>query len=176
MPDKLITSVPLIQRYSRHNERADWSFRNYFKHRLNVSNQELDAVVRDATDLVWKQIDCTECANCCKTLRIVVDSADIARLARGLGLSAREFAQRYIRSDEYGEKFFARSPCPFLGSDNRCTVYDERPAACRDYPYLYEKDFRSRSLTMYENVSSCPIVFNVWQELKERFGRKGQGR
>ena len=65
MPDKIIRDIPLIQRYSRHNEGEDFAFRAFLKGRLNLSDEELDAVAQETTDEVWKQIDCLTCGNCC---------------------------------------------------------------------------------------------------------------
>ena len=167
--DSLIRDIPLIERYSRHNEAEDYRFRDFLKTRLNLSNAELDAVVRETTDAVWQQIDCTTCAHCCKTLQIVVDDADIQRLARRLETTPQAFAAQYVAVDTDKTRLFRSQPCPLLGPDNRCTVYEDRPKACRDFPYLHDKDFRSRTLAMIENAALCPIVFNVWRELKRKF-------
>ncbi len=32
------------------------------------------------------------------------------------------------------------SPCPFLGDDNYCSVYEARPKACREYPHTDRKN------------------------------------
>lgn len=169
MPDQIIREIPLIARYARQNEDTDWRFRAYLKGHLDLSNTQLDAVVRETTDRVWAQIDCTTCAHCCKTLQIVVDNKDIARLAQHFGMRTSEFAKRYVTVTEDRTQIFASTPCPFLGQDNRCTVYEVRPQACRDYPYLYENNFRSRTISVIENASCCPIVFNVWDRLKQQF-------
>lgn len=169
MPDRIIREIPLIERYSRQNENEDWRFRAHLKGELDLSNEELDAVVRETTDEVWNQIDCTTCAHCCKTLEIVVDNKDIARLAQHFNVSAREFTNRYVKVTEDKTKIFSSLPCPFLGEDNRCTVYEHRPLACREYPYLYEEHFRSRTISMIGNAACCPIVFNVWDRLKQQF-------
>jgi Fe-S-cluster containining protein len=167
--DGLIRDLPLIRRYARHNEAQDYRFRAYVKSGLNLSNTELDTVVHEATDTVWKDIDCTTCGNCCRTALISVDDKDIQRLATRLSLTIKQFAQRYVQTAPDRSKYFATVPCPFLGEDNYCSVYEDRPQSCRDFPYLYHKGFRQYSLTMAENVALCPIVFNVWQALKKRF-------
>ncbi len=169
MADPLIREIPLIQRYARHNEAQDYRFRTFLKVRLNLSNKELDAIVQQTTDDVWKQIDFTTCANCCRTLQIIVDAKDIRRMSARLGITPQKFSQRYVQTDADGAKYFASTPCTFLGADNRCMVYEDRPQACRDFPYLHASDFRHRTLMMIENTAVCPIVFNVWQELKQRF-------
>lgn len=169
--DRLIREIPLIERYARHNEAEDWRFREHLKTRLNRPQAETDAVVRAVTDEIWQQIDCTTCGNCCRTLQVVVDKEDIARLSERLKIDQVQFTRRYTKLED-GTRYFSSSPCVFLGEDNRCTVYEDRPKACRDFPYLHEPHFTSRSLMMINNTAVCPIVFNVWQTLKVRFGFK----
>jgi uncharacterized protein len=169
MSDQIIREIPLIQRYSRHNEAEDMRFRAFLKFRLDLSNAELDAVVRETTDEVWKHIDCRTCANCCRTMQIEVDNKDIKRLAERLNMTVPQFSKRYIAVDEDKTKHFTTVPCPFLGQDNLCTVYEDRPKACRDFPFLHGNNFRSRTLGVMAHATSCPIVFNVWQALKKRF-------
>lgn len=166
MPDQIIREIPLIARYSRHNEAEDFRFRTFLKVGNDLTNAELDAVVKKTTDGVWSQIDCTTCANCCRTFQIVVDNKDIQRLATRLGTTPAQFTRRFVRRDEDKIYYFSTVPCPFLGEDNRCTVYEDRPQACRDFPFLHAVGFRHRTLSMIENCATCPIVFNVWQELK----------
>lgn len=176
MPDPLVRDIRTIGRYSRHNEAEDFRFRAFLKG-MNESDEELDTIVKEATDTVWAQIDCTTCANCCRTLQIVVDNKDIQRLAKRLGISAKQFSQKYVAiAEEDGEQYFNALPCPFLDTDNRCTVYEDRPQACREFPFLYIPGFRQRTLAMIDNNATCPIVFNVWQILKQRLWKRKQRR
>jgi Fe-S-cluster containining protein len=171
-PENLIRELPRIRRYSRHNEAEDMRFRAFVKTRLPLSNAELDAVVRETTDAVWQELDCLTCGNCCRTLQIVVDNADIRRLSTRLGLTSKQFAARYVSVAEDKAQHFTSTPCPFLGQDNRCSVYEDRPQACRDFPYLHTDGFRQRMLVMIENGALCPIVFNVYQRLKQRLWKR----
>jgi len=169
-PDRIIREIPLIERYSRHNESEDVRFRTYLKVRLDQTSEETDAIVRKTTDEIWSQIDCTKCAHCCKTMQVAVDATDVKRLAARLGITPQKFSRRYTKVDEYRERWFAKSPCEFLGEDNCCTIYEDRPKACRDFPYLHSDHFVGRTMMMISNTSRCPIVFNVWQALKVRLG------
>ncbi len=168
MPDPIIRDIPLIQRYSRHNEAEDAQFRVFLKEQAPISNAEMDTLVGKLTEEVWGQIDCTKCANCCKTLSIVLDEEDIARLSARQNLTPKAFGKKYTRVDHDGTRLFYSTPCPMLSGDGRCTVYEDRPKACRDFPFLHEKNFRSRSFAMMDNTAVCPIVFNVWKRLKMR--------
>lgn len=172
-PAPLVRDIRTIGRYSRHNDAEDMRFRSYLKG-SDHSDAQLDAVVKEVTDEIWAQIDCTTCGNCCRTLQIIVDDKDIKRLATRFGITPKQFAAKYIRTAEDGEKHFD-SPCPFL-EGNACSVYEDRPQACRDFPYLYTPGFRQRTLMMIDNNATCPIVFNVWQTLKGRLWKKRPGR
>ncbi len=171
-PDQIIREIPLIARYARHNENADYSFRAYMKGELPLSNEELDASVKEITDEVWAQIDCTTCGNCCRSLQVEVNETDIKRLAARFEITPQEFRTRYVKQAKEGYLHFASPPCPFLSDNNLCTVYEDRPDTCRDYPFLHQPNFRSRSLLMIETTAICPIVFNVWQRVKHRFSRR----
>jgi Fe-S-cluster containining protein len=174
--ERIIRDIPLIERYARNNEDDDYRFRAFLKGRINMSTKKQDEIVRSTTDEIWQQIDCTKCANCCKTLPVVVDNADVKRLAARLKVSQQQFLDQYVTTDAFGDKMFASTPCAFLGEDNLCTVYEDRPKACKDFPYLHNAHFTSRSLMMISNTGTCPIVFNVWRELKTRLGYRRKHR
>jgi Fe-S-cluster containining protein len=167
LSQRIITEIELMERYA--NDRADenWRFRTYVKHRLNLGDAALDTVVRDTADEVMEQVDCTTCGHCCRTLQIVVDDFDIGRIARRLGEKPEVVKRKYVRREKDGELVFNRQPCPFL-EGNICTVYEDRPQACRDYPFLHETGFRQRMLMFLDNTFVCPIVFNTCESLKRR--------
>ena len=57
--------------------------------------------------------------------------------------------------------------CPFL-KNNKCACYSVRPESCRTYPQLHKNEFTSRLFGIIKNHSICPIVFNVYEMLKEK--------
>jgi uncharacterized protein len=168
----LIRDIKLITRYSRANFNEDLRFREHIISRLNLPAATVDSTVHKTTEAVWEQIDCVACANCCKTLAIVVDSQDIQRISARLRINPNEFKKRYCEVHADKTVTFKSSPCTFLAQDGRCTIYEDRPKACQDYPYLRDRGFAKRTITMVENCSCCPIVFNVWQLLKVSLGFK----
>ena len=178
MPEeRLITSIPLLQKHAARLEDENWAFRSYIKSRLKMDDEELDEVVRARTEEVWSQISCIGCFNCCIALQPTVDSEDCERLAKRFGLSAKAFRQHYVTKDQFGDEMLNSMPCPFH-SENGCTVYEDRPRACADYPYLYSKGFRQRLMGVIQNTAVCPVVFNTVEKLKEdlRFRKKGRDR
>ncbi len=80
---------------------------------------------------------------CCRQLDLALSPYDVLRLRRGLGITAAEFLDRYTVVEKGEEDFFptvflamiddGRAACPFV-TDNGCSVYRDRPGACRTYP------------------------------------------
>lgn len=64
-------------------------------------------------------------------------NADIARI-EALGHRASDF---YQLDDESVPVLLNRDGhCVLLGKDGRCTIYEHRPAGCRLYPLVWDRD------------------------------------
>jgi len=61
---------------------------------------------------------------------------------------------------------FQSMPCPFLGSDNYCVIYESRPKACKEYPHTDRKKFFQLYKLSVKNAYTCPIVFEVLESIK----------
>ncbi|MGW8160946.1 MAG: YkgJ family cysteine cluster protein [Desulfobulbales bacterium] len=81
--------------------------------------------------------------SCCRKLDLILYPYDIIRLKARLGITSEEFMRRHTRLGPSSHPFFPavmlmmaeneERTCPFL--DKRgCTVYEDRPTACRTYP------------------------------------------
>jgi Fe-S-cluster containining protein len=162
-----------IKLLGERNERQNYQFRVFLKN-SDLASAEIDGMVHEIYDHVRQQIDCTECANCCIQITPLLDEKDITRFIKKLDMDAAEFKSRYLQEVKaYADKStyeFRELPCPFL-LNNRCSNYQNRPSQCRAYPYLHRKDFTSRLLSVIDNYSMCPIVFNVFELLKNNFRR-----
>jgi Fe-S-cluster containining protein len=152
-------------------------FRVYLKSQDRMEEEEVDELVFKLTKQVWAGIDCTQCANCCKTVRPTLSDEDVDRLVRRLGRAREEFIRQYLGPTEPGDDNpwqTNSTPCPFL-KDNLCSVYEDRPTDCRKYPYLYEPDFTSRTIGTVNRTFQCPIVYEVMEKLKQAMGfRRGK--
>lgn len=82
---------------------------------------------------------------CCRRLELQLYPYDILRLKKRLGISSEEFLERYAGVGQGGNPHFPavilrmlpeapEYPCPFLDPALGCTVYADRPSACRTYP------------------------------------------
>jgi len=127
--------------------------------------KQLDQDFSAAHEEVFSYIDCLSCANCCKTAGPRLLQDDIDRLAKNLRLKVGDFMEKYVRTDEDGDWVMKSLPCPFLGEDNYCRVYEARPKACRDYPHT-DRNRMHQILTLTEkNASYCPAVFEISRKL-----------
>jgi Fe-S-cluster containining protein len=163
---------------AKQKEDENWRFRTFLKQRCDLDADELDRRVVEITERVWAGIDCTACANCCKTVRPTFADEEVDRLALRLGIERGEFIKAYLEPTESREDHpwqTRTTPCPFL-KDNRCSVYEDRPADCRKYPYLHEPDFVFRTMAVIERTFTCPIVYEVLEELKRSVGFRAHDR
>lgn len=113
--------------------------KKFLKSLVRKDIRALDEAFHQAHEVVFEQIDCLTCANCCKTTSPIFYPADIERAAHALGLKPGDFAHRYLRIDEDNDYVLQSTPCPFLLNDNRCSIYESRPKACREYPHTNRK-------------------------------------
>lgn len=115
----------------------------------------------------FSHIDCLKCAGCCKTISPRFKTPDIKRISKHLGMKESVFIETYLRLDEDGDYVVKKSPCPFLGADNYCGIYEARPGDCRNYPYTDSQEFIKRPRTTYLNATICPAVYYVLERLKQ---------
>ncbi len=92
--------------------------------------------------------------NCCYDLNLVLMPYDIMRLKNRLGMKSTDFLKRYTTVHVGQESGFPvilltmEGPylkCPFLQEKEGCTIYEDRPGACRTYP-LARMARRSRDM------------------------------
>lgn len=122
---------------------------------------KMDTIVQQLHEDVSAEIDCLSCANCCRTLGPAIYDKDIERMAKALRIKPAEVVSKYLKMDEDGDYVFRSMPCPFLLSDNYCSIYEVRPKACREYPHTDRKRFEQIYKLTVKNSATCPIVYEV---------------
>lgn len=160
------TNLKEIARVAKIKIDENWEFRAFLKG-YDIPLEELDSIVHELFDYVSSEIDCTKCGNCCKKVSPLLKGNDIKKLSDNFGVSIAEFKKQFLKKTDEGDSTFKMLPCPFLKS-NICSQYKYRPKDCRSYPHLHKKDFVFRLIGVINNYSICPIVFNVYELLKER--------
>lgn len=113
----------------------------------------------------FEKIDCLQCAACCKHFSPRFKTPDIKRISKVLRLRESEFIDRYLMLDAEGDYVTKSSPCPFLGEDNFCVIYDDRPSDCHRFPYTDEDVLIDRPQITLKNSTFCPITFYVLEKL-----------
>ncbi len=113
----------------------------------------------------FRQVDCLSCAACCKNYSPRFKTPDIKRISRHLGLRESELIDTYLKVDEEGDFVVRSTPCPFLGSDNFCSIYEVRPSDCARFPYTDEDVIVRRQQLTLKNSTFCPAVFFVLDKL-----------
>lgn len=131
--------------------------------------KNLDDNAHDAHDVAFENIDCLQCANCCKTTSPIFYDRDIDRLAKHLKMKPSAFVAQYLHLDEVGDYVLNTAPCPFLDYENYCMVYESRPAACREYPHTNRKRFYQILDLSLKNTEICPAVATVFEALREKY-------
>ena len=118
-------------------------------------------------DEAFSKINCLECAACCKNYSPRFKTPDIKRISKHLRLKESDFIEKYLRLDEDGDYVVKSKPCPFLGPDNYCSIYEVRPSDCERFPYTDEDVFIKRTHITLKNAEFCPIVRHVLDRLIE---------
>jgi uncharacterized protein len=141
---------------------------NQKKYRQFLTRADKNKVLRALPHLheeAFTKIDCLQCANCCKNYSPRFKTPDIKRISRLLGLRESDFIDRYLIVDDEGDYVVNTKPCPFLGADNMCSIYEERPSDCRRFPYTDEDVIIKRKELTLKNSSFCPITYYVLEKL-----------
>ena len=119
----------------------------------------------DLHEAATGKVDCLQCANCCKNYSPRFKTPDIKRISKSLKLRESELIDRYLYLDSDGDYVVKTKPCPFLGTDNACSIYEVRPSDCRRFPYTDEDVLLKRPQLTLKNATFCPIVFEVMEQL-----------
>lgn len=142
--------------------------KSFFDKLRKKKPKNLDTIVHELHNEVFQEIDCLDCANCCKSISPTLYNKDVERLAKYFKTRPSQFVEEYLYVDDEGDYVFQKTPCPFLMPDNYCMVYESRPKACREYPHTDRKRFYQILNLTLTNTEVCPAAFDVVERLKER--------
>jgi Fe-S-cluster containining protein len=129
--------------------------------------KDLDRLFHDAHEAVFSRTNCLSCANCCKTTSPIFYERDIDRASHAVRLKPGDFIEKYLTIDEDKDYVLKQAPCPFLGHDNLCSIYEDRPQACREYPHTNRKKMYQILELTFRNTLVCPAVLAITGEVKK---------
>lgn len=84
-------------------------------------------------------------------------------------MKSSEFINEYLYRDAEGDYVLKFAPCPFLGADNKCLVYEDRPKACREYPHTNRKNMLGILDLTLKNTLVCPAVLKIFYEIGKEY-------
>jgi Fe-S-cluster containining protein len=155
-------SKDILHNWEKKSREKQKVFKNYLQ-RANKNDvlKKLPQLHEEA----FEKVDCLSCAACCKNYSPRFKTPDVKRISKHMGMKESTFIETYLRVDEEGDFVVKSSPCPFLGADNFCSIYDVRPSDCARFPYTDEDVIIKRQQLTLKNSTFCPIVYHVLEKL-----------
>ncbi len=163
-------SGDLLKNWEKKSKERQKIYKQYLQRaNKNTVLKQLPGFHEEAFD----KVDCLQCANCCKNFSPRFKTPDIKRISKLLRMRESDFIETYLKVDEDGDYVANTAPCPFLGADNYCSIYEDRPSDCRRFPYTDEDVIIKRQPLTLKNSSFCPITYYVLERLvqAEKEGR-----
>ena len=157
---ELIDQLPQLAK-DKHNEN-----KKFFAKLKKKPPKKLDMIMQELHEEEFRQTDCLECANCCKTTGPLFTDKDVDRIAKFFKMKPQKFEEQFLQRDEDGDLVLQSVPCTFLGTDNYCSIYEVRPKACREYPHTDRKKFHQITNLTLKNVAICPAAYHIVEKMK----------
>lgn len=159
-------NLPAFYKRARKNQAA---LTRFLKKLEEIVPEDFPPIVEEEDKKVWQKVDCTSCANCCKTMTPTYSKEDIRRIAAHFSMSIAAFKEKWLMQDSESKDWVNTStPCQFLAADNRCSIYEIRPVDCAEFPHHQKRPFDDYTETYMSNIDRCPATNLLIENLKER--------
>ena len=152
----------------RHNKSK---FRRFLTKLEKDSPRNLPSLLGQLEKAVWKEVACLGCGNCCKTMTPRFNLEDQKRISAHLDMTVTEFREKWLHREKGGDRdWLNRSePCQFLDmKDNKCSIYEVRPADCAGYPHL-TKNLHEYGHVHKQNLECCPASYRLVEKMMMKF-------
>lgn len=144
-------------------------FRRFLTKVENNPHKQLDAHMDEIDKAIWTEVNCTACANCCRTMTPTYTFKDLQRISKHLNMTIKQFKEKWLYKDRDGEWMNVSTPCQFLDrKTNLCTIYEVRPADCAEFPHLQKRKTTDYIHVHKANVQHCPATFMMVEKLMEK--------
>ena len=166
----MLTDLVQIRLLGEKKRDENLRFRRYMK-----SHDHSDRILRRIGEQIEEQIDCTQCANCCKVAGTAIGERDVERLAKHLRVSRERLLTDYTEADETEStgRILRRTAegCVFL-EGTLCSVYEARPDVCQRFPHIVrgQGSIASRMWQFVDRACYCPIVYHSLEAFKQELG------
>ena len=153
------------QEFHNWEKRASENQKKYKQFLQRPDKNKILKLLPDLHEQAFEKVDCLSCARCCKGYSPRFKTPDIKRISKLKKMKESDFIETYLTLDSEGDYVTKRVPCPFLGEDNYCSIYDDRPSDCARFPYTDEDVIFKRPQLTLKNITFCPIVYYVVEGL-----------
>jgi hypothetical protein len=82
------TDLSRIRCLSQEHDDENWEFRSWLKQN---APDDIDGIVKVLSQKYFALIDCTQCANCCRSLQTEFKKSELHTIAKTLGQSIEAF-------------------------------------------------------------------------------------
>lgn len=148
----------------------NYKFRRFLKN--HADEKELDELFLKLHNELFNDYDCSKCRNCCKLFHAEIPLAEIERNSQHLGMTTDNFIETYLQKDEYGIEYITKNkPCDFF-VNNQCLLDECKPESCANFPYTNQPERLWSLLGFMENVSICPVAYEICKRLKQEYNFK----
>jgi Fe-S-cluster containining protein len=159
-----------LRSFKQKARRTKSKMRRFLTKLENTAPRGLDkSIVLHEKD-VWLETDCLSCANCCKTMTPTFTQQDLKRISRHFNMTIEEFQKKWLRKERGGDRDWLNKtePCQFLNlKDNKCSIYEVRPADCAGFPHLSKK-FKDFVHIHKQNVEYCPATYRLVEKMMSK--------
>ena len=102
-----INNLPKLAK-DKHNEN-----KKFFDKLKKKAPKNLDYIMQELHEKEFKNTDCLQCANCCKTTGPLFTDKDIERISKHFKLKPQQFISQYLRMDEENDYVLQVCLVPF---------------------------------------------------------------
>jgi Fe-S-cluster containining protein len=165
MTKKVVLNLRSFRQKANRNKR---SLRRFLTKLENNLPRTADKVTVELEKEVWKEVDCLNCANCCKQMSPTYSAADIRRISAHLNMTADEFKKKWLYKDRSGDWMNKSTPCQFLDlKTNMCDIYAVRPGDCAGFPHLSKRRLKDYIHVHKQNIEYCPATYKMVEKMRE---------
>lgn len=162
-------ATALLTSFKKNVKKYRSTYRRFLTRIENKTPRGLAKIIAPLDKEVWKETDCLQCANCCKTMTPTYTAADIKRISNHLEMTVEEFKKKWLYKDRSGDWMNKKNPCQFLDlKTNMCNIYDVRPLDCSGFPHHTKRHFKEWIHIYKQNVEFCPATFKLVEKMKEK--------
>lgn len=164
------TNNKMLKQHADNYQRLKKPLNKFLKKFDEKSVPGINALVDQASDETWAEVDCLTCANCCKVMTPTFTKADLKRISTHFRMSEKDFYNKWLETDKKnGDKVNRIQPCQFLNlKDNKCSIYEIRPEDCAKFPHFKRKPFGDFNHIHSQNIEYCPATMMFITKLQKR--------